>query len=136
MAVVYSKVLLFDPPLIYTAPDTCVFGAVNFALRIKMLKFALPPTRTLTFALPLTPTPNMSRWNAGCMRSPTRGAGIGHVDFMLFVSISFVLVSQRKLSFQWNMGLGYTLHALHCLFCLQHKMYYFRCIFLAFYGKV
>ena len=29
MAVVYSKVLLFDPPLIYTAPDTCVFGAVN-----------------------------------------------------------------------------------------------------------
>ena len=30
MAVVYSKVLLFDPPLIYTAPDTCVFGAVLF----------------------------------------------------------------------------------------------------------
>ena len=29
MAVVYSKVLLFDPPLIYTAPDICVFGAVN-----------------------------------------------------------------------------------------------------------
>ena len=28
MAVVYSKVLLFDPPLIYTAPDTGVFGAV------------------------------------------------------------------------------------------------------------
>ena len=29
MAVVYSKVLLFDPPLIYTAPDTGVFGAVK-----------------------------------------------------------------------------------------------------------
>ena len=29
MAVVYSKVLLFDPPLIYTAPDICVFGAVK-----------------------------------------------------------------------------------------------------------
>ena len=29
MAVVYSKVLLFDPPLIYTAPDICVFGAVH-----------------------------------------------------------------------------------------------------------
>ena len=29
MAVVYSKVLLFDPPLIYTAPDTGVFGAVS-----------------------------------------------------------------------------------------------------------
>ena len=29
MAVVCSKVLLIEPPLIYTAPDTCVFGAVN-----------------------------------------------------------------------------------------------------------
>ena len=29
MAVVCSKVLLFEPPLIYTAPDTCVFGAVR-----------------------------------------------------------------------------------------------------------
>ena len=28
MAVVCSKVLLIEPPLIYTAPDTCVFGAV------------------------------------------------------------------------------------------------------------
>ena len=33
MAVVYSKVLLFDPPLIYTAPDTCVFGAVTLSHR-------------------------------------------------------------------------------------------------------
>ena len=33
MAVVYSKVLLFDPPLIYTAPDICVFGAVLLHLR-------------------------------------------------------------------------------------------------------
>ena len=32
MAVVYSKVLLFDPPLIYTAPDICVFGAVILAV--------------------------------------------------------------------------------------------------------
>ena len=30
---------------------------------------------------------------------------IGHVHFMLSVSISFVLGSQRKPSFQWNMGL-------------------------------
>ena len=29
MAVVCSKVLLIEPPLIYTAPDTCVFGAVE-----------------------------------------------------------------------------------------------------------
>ena len=36
MAVVYSKVLLFDPPLIYTAPDTCVFGAVIASLAAKL----------------------------------------------------------------------------------------------------
>ena len=81
----------------------------NFALRIptcwylKMLKFALPTTRTLKFALP----PNASRWNIGGVGSPMRGAGIGHVYFM-FVSISFALGGQRELSFQWNMGL--TLH--------------------------
>ena len=37
MAVVYSKVLLFDPPLIYTAPDICVFGAV-IGLGVKTTK--------------------------------------------------------------------------------------------------
>ena len=39
MAVVYSKVLLFDPPLIYTAPDTCVFGAVVAANEAVVSKF-------------------------------------------------------------------------------------------------
>ena len=28
MAVVCSKVLLIEQPLIYTSPDTCIFGAV------------------------------------------------------------------------------------------------------------
>ena len=39
MAVVYSKVLLFDPPLIYTAPDICVFGAVIafYANQVKLI---------------------------------------------------------------------------------------------------
>ena len=36
MAVVYSKVLLFDPPLIYTAPDICVFGAVIWYIWIPL----------------------------------------------------------------------------------------------------
>ena len=34
---------------------------------------------------------------------------IGYVDFMFFVSISFVLVSQRKCNFQWSMGFTYSL---------------------------
>ena len=29
---------------------------------------------------------------------------VGHVNFMLFVSISFAVGSQRKRIFQWNMG--------------------------------
>ena len=32
------------------------------------------------------------------------GARVGHVHFMLFVSVSFALGSQRKRGFQWNMG--------------------------------
>ena len=71
---------------------------------LKMLKFALPPMLMLKFALPPTPTPYTSRWNIGGIGSQTRGAGIGHVDFILFVSISFALGSQRKPSFKWNMG--------------------------------
>ena len=49
---------------------------------LKTFKFALPPTRMLKFALPPT-----------------------HVYFMLFVSISFALGTQRKPVFEWNMGL-------------------------------
>ena len=67
----------------------------NFALGIstmsvsKMLKFALPLTRNL----------NMSQWNIGCVGSPDFGAHVGHVHFVLFVSISFALGSQRECSF-------------------------------------
>ena len=36
--------------------------------------------------------------------SPMQKFCVGHVDFMLFVSISFALGSQRKPSFQWKGG--------------------------------
>ena len=49
--------------------------------------------------------PNASQWNIGCVGSPRVGVRVGHVHFMLFVSISFALGSQRECSFQWNMGL-------------------------------
>ena len=48
--------------------------------------------------------PNASRWNIGRVGSPRVGARVGHVHFMFFVLISFALDSQRKPSFQWNMG--------------------------------
>ena len=55
--------------------------------------------------LPPTPNPNASRWNIGGVGSPTQNSCVGHVDFMLFVSMSFALGSQREPSIQWNMGL-------------------------------
>ena len=66
--------------------------------------FALPPTTYLKLALPPTRTPNTSQWNIGCVGSPGIRARAGHVHSMLFVSISFVLETQRKHNFQWNMG--------------------------------
>ena len=69
----------------------------------KNAKICVTPTRTLKFALPPTQNPNPSQWNIGCVGSPGVGACIGHVHFMLFVSISFALGS----SFQWNMGLTF-----------------------------
>ena len=48
--------------------------------------------------------PNAWRWNIGCVGSPWIGAHVGHLHFMLFVSISFALGSQREHSLQWNMG--------------------------------
>ena len=66
------------------------------------VKFPLPPMRTLKFALPPTPTPKGSMWNIGGIGSPTQNSRVGHVHFMVFVLISFVLGRQRVPSLQWN----------------------------------
>ena len=82
----------------------------NFALGIptcwylKMLKLALPSMQILKFAFDPTRNTNASQWNIGCVGSPKLFSHVGHVLFMLFVLISFVLVTQRKPSLQWNMG--------------------------------
>ena len=70
----------------------------------------LPLTPNLKFALPPTPTPNASQWNIGGVGPSGVGAGVGHVHFRLFVSISFAFGSQHKRSFQWNMGFRYFFH--------------------------
>ena len=62
------------------------------------------PTPILKFALPPTPTPDASQWNIGGVGPSDVGAGVGHVHFMLFMSISFASGTQRKLVFQLNMG--------------------------------
>ena len=67
-------------------------------------KICVTPTRILKFALPPTQIPNASQSNIGCVGFPGIGGGVGHVHFMLFVSILFA--SQRERSFQWNMNLS------------------------------
>ena len=47
---------------------------------------------------------NASQWNIGCFGSSGVGAHVGHVHFMLFVSILCALGSQGKHNIQWNMG--------------------------------
>ena len=69
------------------------------------VKFASLRTQNVKFAFPPTPTPDASQWNIGGFGSPTQDFRVGHVHFMLFMSISFASGTQRKLVFQWNMGL-------------------------------
>ena len=71
-----------------------------------MLKIALPPKPNLKFALFPTPTPDASQWNIGGIGPSGVGAGVGHIHFRLFVSISFVFGSQHKRRLQWNMTLS------------------------------
>ena len=40
--------------------------------------------------------PNASQWNIGCVWFQTQNSCVGHVHFILFVSISFALGGQRK----------------------------------------
>ena len=85
-------------------PEFCV-GDTNM-----LVYFGVTPTPILKFALPPTPTPDASQWNIGGVGPSGVGAGVGHVHFMLFMSISFASGTQSKLVFQWNMGLKGPFH--------------------------
>ena len=67
----------------------------------KNAKICVTPNANVKFCV----TPNANKWNIGRVGSPTQNSRVGHVDFMLFVSLSLALGSQRKHNFQWNMGL-------------------------------
>ena len=94
------------PPMRNFALEIPIFWYLkSLAEPTQTLKFALPPMRTLKFVLPPMQTPNASRWNIGRIGSPTQGAGVGHVHFMLLVSFLVALGTQRKCDIQWNTGL-------------------------------
>ena len=60
---------------------------------LKMKEFAFPTTQNIKFAFPPTQNPNSSQWNIGCIGSLALGLCVGHVHFIFFVFISFVLGS-------------------------------------------
>ena len=80
---------------------------------MQTLQICLSLTQNLKFALAPTPTPDAGQWNIGCVGSLALGLCVGHVHFIFFVLISFALGSQRKWSFQWNMGLTATTTNVH-----------------------
>ena len=55
--------------------------------------------RNLKVAFYPTPTPDTSQWNIGGVGPSGIGAGVGHVHFMLLMSISFASGTQRKFVF-------------------------------------
>ena len=88
------------------------FRLVFLYLNTLKTPLAKTPNATIT-RLPPRPTPNTSRWNIDGVGSPTRGADVGHVDFMLFVSISLTLheiCNLHRFTFCVNMCKGSHYH--------------------------
>ena len=57
----------------------------------KYTKMCVTPNAKPKICVTPNANPDASQWNLGCVGTPGVGAHIGHVYFMLFVSISFVL---------------------------------------------
>ena len=77
----------------------------------KNAKICVSPNANVYICVTPNATPNTSQWNIDCVGSPGIGACVGHVHFMLFMSISFALGSQLERSFRWNMGFKVTQQA-------------------------
>ena len=58
------------------------------------------------FARHPTQNSNTSQWIIGCVGFQLQNSCVGHVYFILFVSISFALGGQRKHSFSVEYGLN------------------------------
>ena len=64
--------------------------------------------------------PNMSRWNIGHIGSPSIMARVGHVYFMLLVSISFALGSQFRFPLEYRL-IGFGEISFRFLKCLSPR---------------
>ena len=70
----------------------------------KNAKIWVTPNANAKICVTPNANPQRSRWNIGCVGSSMQNSHVGHVDFMLFVIISFALVTQCEPILQWNMG--------------------------------
>ena len=77
---------------------------INKCKKKQVKEYSYKYYTNLKFALPTTRTPNVSQCNIGRVGSPTQNFRVGHVHFMLFVLISYVLVTQCEPNLQWDMG--------------------------------
>ena len=82
------------------------FASSNAKYTNVLVSFALG---NANFSHHPTQNPNASQWNIGWVGYQTQISFVGHVHFMFFVLISFAFGTQRKPSFQWNMGLRVSL---------------------------
>ena len=97
--------MVYIKPIFHCDAKSCTLG--TFASpNAKDSTFALPNTRNTNMLVSLalgelkvafypTPTPDTSQWNIGGVGPSGIGAGVGHVHFMLFMSISFASGTHR-----------------------------------------
>ena len=88
-----AKLLSLEASRLFT-PPTRQFHVTYTNMLVSKNRYLPNVTPYLANATPYLP--NASRWNMGRVGSPHFGAHVGHVDFMLFMSISFAFGSQRK----------------------------------------
>ena len=98
---------------------------------LEMLKFVLPPTPTLKFALLATRNPNASQWNIGCVVSPKQIFFPWPCRFRVVYPVFLSLGTQCELCSQWNMGLR-TLLLSVILETLLYKQVYISTLYVLY----
>ena len=84
-----SLVKYYSKAYIPLQRETACIGVFCWS-RPPMRQFLVTYTNMLVYRnlyCPNPDLPNVSRWNRGCVGSPGIRSHVGHVDFMLFVSI-------------------------------------------------
>ena len=106
----YTVLHLYSPA---TQKHLCWVLLRHLTQKIVLWRYLTQKIPTCWYLLSWVDFSRHLKQNPQCESVEYRGVGsqmqiscIGHVHFMLFVSVSFALDRQSKHSFQWNMGLS------------------------------